>query len=234
MATPGPSRQPSFPRPSALWLGAVLAALLFLAGVWGMVGFAARVQDNPAWVAALSAVASAVTAVMTALGVVGAFCYVALTYRLWLEARRQADQHAQEARFAAMEALLAEYDGLRDSMRAVSDWFARNARSTVPSVEDPVQAFAMALSAPDRNNLAWELSPERFRVSRFFVRIRKLVDAGHLPRDLVVLSLDKPAIAFFLDRIDPLDQAVRSVAGLPPNRADELFYRSLLAEYGPT
>ena len=128
-----------------------------------------------------------------------------------------------------MSQLMIEYDNMRDSVRTVQDFFGG-----YPTTQAAIQAFRNAKTAPDQNNdIMKQVDPARFRVSRFFVRIRKLCRANYLSRRMVWLAIQREAIEnVFLELIDPLDQVVNAIASKPLNVADRDFFRQLIADHG--
>ncbi len=72
------------------------------------------------------------------------------------------------------------------------------------------------------------LDDHRFRVSRFFVRIRKLAAKGFVSEDLIEASLSRESIQMFLDQVDSLDHVKRQITGREPNLTDTHYFRSLL------
>lgn len=118
-----------------------------------------------------------------------------------------------------MQQLMVEYDSLRPSIRELRDWYQRSFNGM-----DPIKAFAEGIARNEPND-ARKLDEHRFRVSRFFVKIRKLTLANYLPEEIIVAALHRQAIRTFLDRVSPLDATLRR-SSLPD--PDETFYRSLL------
>ena len=125
-----------------------------------------------------------------------------------------------------MSQLMMEYDNMRDSIRRVQDFY----ESYPNNHPAAVGAFRNALTAPDQNSeIMQQVDPARFRASRFFVRIRKLSNAGFLSRRIIWLALQRAAIEdVFLELVDPLDQVINAVNNRPQSIADRDFFRQLL------
>jgi hypothetical protein len=76
---------------------------------------------------------------------------------------------------------------------------------------------------------AWRVDAHRFRISRYFVTIRKLVETDFLSERVVIAAVDLSAIEVFLDLIDPLDEVK---AALPTySSADKQFFLELSEKY---
>ena len=173
------------------------------------------------YLTALGPVAAAMTAALTGAAGVAAVVYVILTYHLWREIH-----HTNQA--ALMQQLMKEYDDLRESIMVVQDYYLG-----FPSDAEAPSAFQSALAAPDKNNeIVTRVDPARFRVSRFFVKIRKLVNEGFLESRIVIAALDRAAVEqVFLERIDPLDQVVCRLHYGKENPIDTRFFTELLKRY---
>jgi hypothetical protein len=177
--------------------------------------------------AALGALATATTAIVSALAALGVLVYVVLTYRLW-EQSRQANAASRRTNEAAiMSELMTGYDSLRDDVRALQDFFRR-----FPDHAEAIEAFRRARSADDQNSHEMQtVDPARFRISRFFVRVRKLARAGYVSRRIVFLSLNREPIEdVFLLLVDPLDEVISVAARGRASLADRAFYTQLLAD----
>jgi hypothetical protein len=169
-----------------------------------------------------SAYWSTAGALATVLAAVGAGVYVMLTYWLWRETATQREG-------SLMLRLIDGYDRLRRDIDVIQLYYMRCAES---GPTDPIACFREELAATPA------LSPKdpvkilddcRYRVSRFFVRTRKLVRAGFLSKSVVVAALDRRAIEFvFLRLVDPLDEAK---AGKNFKTEDREFYTALLRYY---
>lgn len=163
----------------------------------------------------ISDIAALVSAVFTTVGAIAAIVYVELTRRLWQEAAKQ-----REAGLMLM--LMNDFDSLRDSVQSIRDWYMESASGGL----DPVERFSDAMDADfgEERARAEGVDRDRFRVSRFFVRTRKLVRAGYLSEQIVSAALRGRAIEdVFLKMVDPLD-AVSAHYG----QADRNFYSELL------
>jgi hypothetical protein len=194
--------------------------------------FAWLVLDQTAWrlrwrdgndgkyIAALGALSTFAAALFTLFAAIGAAIYVKLTYQLWRTSADQVVTQRRTSEAALMQQLMVEYDNLRPSIQALRDWHRRT-----PGGGEPVETFARGMASPDRSNVARELDDHRFRVSRFFVKIRKLTVASYLPEDIIVAALHRRAIQRFLKYVAPLDAALRKGSTPDP---DENFYTSLL------
>jgi hypothetical protein len=94
---------------------------------------------------------------------------------------------------------------------------------------DPAATLADAVAAPEPQPFVRAVSDARFRVSRFFVRTRKLVQQDYLDERVVRTALGGRAIEdIFLTLVDPLDAAV---GGRHYTQADRTFYADLLRKY---
>jgi hypothetical protein len=158
------------------------------------------------------------TAVFTAVAAIAAVVYVELTRRLWRESAKQREANL-------MLTLMVEYDNLRDSVRFVQDWFMESAASGV----DAIERFRDEMGVDHSTPRAATLDDHRFRVSRFFVKTRKLVSADYLTEKMVAEALGGQAIEdVFLKLVDPLDAAK---AGHNYGVTDRQFYTALLSKY---
>jgi hypothetical protein len=127
-----------------------------------------------------------------------------------------------------MLTLMTEYDELRDSIDFIREWHMECAAN---GNIDPVNRFVDELALPDgaATPKATALDDHRFRVSRFFVRTRKLTQAGYLSEDIVRRALEGRAIDdVFLKMVDPLD---KGRAGSHYGAGDRQFYTDLLQKY---
>lgn len=144
-----------------------------------------------------------------------------------LEAQNQLARRTSET--AIMSQLMVEYDSMRDSIRVLQTFYRKHG-----SRENAAQVFRQGRIAPDQNNeVMTSVDPARFRVSRYFVRIRKLSTAGFLSPDLVRRALSREAIQdIFLSLVDPLDQVINDVANKKRSVADRDFYDALVSDEG--
>lgn len=123
-----------------------------------------------------------------------------------------------------MQGLLIEYDRLWNSSHALQTYHDADHLGL-----SAVEAFRHGMRT--RDNATSVINRHRFRVSRFFVKVRKLAEKRYLSEDLIVAALDRSAVELFLDKVDPLDQEVRALTGKLPNEADERFFRNLVKRY---
>jgi len=140
------------------------------------------------------------------------------------------EQNAQARRTseaAIMSQLMVEYDSIRDSIRTLQKFYEEHKPR-----ENALETFRHGRLAKDQNNdVAALIDPGRFRVSRFFVRIRKLSTGGYLSRPVVWRALSREAIEdVFLELVDPLDQVVNEIAKKLRSVADHDFYQTLIAD----
>jgi hypothetical protein len=171
-------------------------------------------------VSAVSAFAAVATAVFTFAAAVAAIVYVVLTHRLWREAAK--DREAQ-----LMLRLMEGYDGLRGSIEDIQGWYLESAEAGV----DACERFKEATGEDNMDKRTAWIDDQRFRVSRFFVSVRKLTRAGYLNEDLVWDALGGQAIDdVFLKLVDPLDAAK---AGHRYGVSDKAFYQALLQKHSP-
>ncbi len=184
-----------------LVLVAVVVATLTLCGIHEA---AAYFRNDTNYVSAVSAFSALAAAVFTAAAAIAALVYVVLTHRLWRENASQVEAQRRGAETALMQGLMIEYDRLRDSIGVVQEFFTQHGPN------EALNVFRAGRIAPDRNNdIVQSVDPARFRVSRFFVRIRKLALAGYLDRRLIFTALGRAAVEdVFLRQIDPLDQVI--------------------------
>jgi hypothetical protein len=163
----------------------------------------------------LSAVATAAAAVATA----GAVVY---NHLLW----RQADRSRQTD---LMLRLMDEYDRLHGDVVQLQLFFMECASASTGAVGYFADGVWMLDSISDQIR---KVDNSRFALSRFFVRIRKLVRAGLLSEDVVLAALDRAAVEqVFLALVDPLDHAK---AGTSYSAVDRQFYERLLPRYPPS
>jgi MFS superfamily sulfate permease-like transporter len=204
-----------------------VAAVLLAAATWLLVDQVSwRLRFRPTdYFAALGAFSTALTAVVSTVAAAGVLVYVALTYRLWQESRASNENAHRTSEATLMSQLMVEYDSMRDAVGTIQDYFRR-----FPTKEAALEAFQSARTAPDQNSeIMQQVDPARFRVSRFFVRIRKLSKAGFVSRRIVWLALQRAAIEdVFLDRVDPLDQVISRLTYGRENVTDRDFFRQLI------
>jgi hypothetical protein len=188
-----------------------------------------RIRFRPnEYLVSLGVLSAAVTAIVSTIAAVGVLVYVVLTYRLWQETQRANEAARRTNEATLMSQLTVEYDNLRDSIRTVQDFYRQ-----YPNRQAALNAFRDILTASVKESqITQVVDPARFRVSRFFVRIRKLSKADFLSRRIVWLALQRAAIEdVFLERIDPLDQVINSLNNRPPSIADRDFFRQLLEDH---
>jgi hypothetical protein len=142
-----------------------------------------------------------------------------------LEKQNEQTRSSYEA--AVMSQLMVEYDGMRDSVRTLQEFHNRHR-----PLRNALESFRSGRTAPDQNNpIATTIDASRFRVSRFFVRVRKLSTGGYLSRRIIWRALGRAAIEdVFLGLVDPLDQVVNEIAGNPTSVADREFFTQLVAD----
>src|SRR3972149_1631615 len=194
-------------RRNAWLLGlALIAASAVLWIVLDQVAWRLRWRDGTqgSYIASLAAVSMFAAALFTMLAAVGASVYVVLTYRLWQAAAAQIVSQRRIAESGLMQSLMVEYDGMRDDIKKVRDYYTK-----CPADAQALDAFRNALTATDGldgHPQEREVDRSRFRVSRFFVRLRKLSNEGYLERQIIATALSRAAIEdVFLNDIDPLD-----------------------------
>lgn len=61
--------------------------------------------------------------------------------------------------------------------------------------------------------------------------VRALCQKGMLDSDLVAATLGEEAVQVFLLYVDPLDEAVRRVAGRPHNATERDYFRGYLRQH---
>jgi hypothetical protein len=163
----------------------------------------------------------AVQTVATLLAFVAASWYVRLTQLLWRETQRTNQANL-------MQQLMVEYDGLRDSVITIQEWYRESASAGV----DPLQRFDEATAVDDVDYAVERVDDARFRVSRFFVKIRKLSLAGFLERRIIVLALNRAPMAdVFLSLVDPLDQVISARVYGRTNVTDREFFGGLIRDF---
>jgi hypothetical protein len=215
------------------WLSGVLLAVVLGVGVWivlDQVSWRIRWRSVGAdYLTALSAFSTALTAVMSTVASIGVLIYVGLTHRLWRESRRTNNQARRAAEAALMTQLMIEYDSRRDDVETIRAFYKQ-----YPKKEAALKAFRDLKQHGDGTSQTEQrVDPARFRLSRFFVRIRKLSRAGFLSRRIVWLALQRAAIEeTFLEQVDPLDQEIARLNHRPESLADRQFFRDLLNDRG--
>jgi hypothetical protein len=173
------------------------------------------------WAAILSW--DALTAASTFVAAIGAWRYVVLTRRLWEAADRQAKTAETQREAGLMLQLINEYDALRDSLRSLREFRKSAKRQSLDWLEEFRRAARQGF--PGDMEI---VDDSRFRISRFFNRARRLVEAGYLNEQLIVASLERAALKRFLEDVDPLDQVL---AGKDYNPTDRLFFEALKEKY---
>lgn len=174
--------------------------------------------------ATVNALAAVATAIFTLGAAIAAGYYCLLTYRLWTETAKQ-----REAQL--MLRLMEGYDGLRGSIEELRGRHMESAEAGV----DACERFADATGEDNIDKRTAWIDDQRFRVSRFFVSVRKRTRAGYLNEDLVWQALGGQAIEdVFLKLVDPLDEAK---AGHRYGVSDKVFVsgptEQALASTGP-
>lgn len=176
---------------------------------------------------------SAVSAIATVGAAVAAWWYVQLTRRLWEATRDQVQMLTKTRETELMQQLMLDYDRLRDSISFIRAYYMDCAAS---GPTDPFERFKEEMTLnlhggtiSDTN--AHNLDDHRHRVSRFFVRTRKLIRGDYLSEDVLVKALDRAAIEdVFLKLVDRLDEAK---AGSHYKSDDREFYTDLLQRKYP-
>jgi hypothetical protein len=138
---------------------------------------------------------SAVSALATVAGAIAAWWYVRLTHRLWQATRDQVQMLTKTRETELMQQLILDYDRLRDSIAFIQSYYMDCACS---GPQDPIKRFAEEMMLDFHGGVgdtnAHNLDDHRHRVSRFFVRTRKLIRADYLSEDVLVQALDRRAI----------------------------------------
>jgi hypothetical protein len=124
-----------------------------------------------------------------------------------LETQNKLQLKTSEA--ALMQQLMNEYDALRPAVVEVFNWSVRFG-STAPQRMKREVHLRQGFSPEDQavHLLATSANVARHRVSRFFVRVSRLAEAGYIREELVALILDRQAIEIFLLDVTPHDQSV--------------------------
>lgn len=194
---------------------------------WGIVfvvALAVVALDQGAWYLRWrsSEYLTTLIALATATAAVGALVYVWLTYQLWRQAARQTES-------ALMQGLMSEYDNLRQHVQGIQDWYDRHEDRA--AALETFHGLRSLKSVEERHKankgLGWP-DDHRFKISRYFVKVRRLAEAGYLPLDLVQMSLEQGAIKMFLELVDPMDEVVCRTSGKQPVTDDRDFFRRLL------
>lgn len=214
--------RPSLRRDDWVAVGAVTLIVLFGVVIFLLVRLPwfARWREAP-YLNAMSAIASAATAVFTLAAAIVTGVYVALTYLLWRQ-----NQRSQQT--VLMQQLMVEYDGLRDAIRDIREWFKESAGAGV----DPVHRFEAETEGDVWSEKVEYVDDARFRVSRYFVRIRKLALAGFLDRRIIAMALGPDAMDVFLVLVDPLDQVIHERAYGYANITDREFFQAVVRDHG--
>jgi hypothetical protein len=164
----------------------------------------------------------------TAAAGIAAFVYVVLTYNLWQSSAGQHRAMVTQSETQLMLTLMIEYDQLRESIKQL-DKVGVKKLAEFPFEDPPLDEFGGRPQSVAGLMRAYD--EPRFRVSRFFVKIRKLSQAGYLRREIIRAALDRDSVQLFLENVDPLDQIVRQLAGKAADTTDRDFYSKLLQEY---
>jgi len=190
----------------------VLACLLVLAALIAILRPAAQALGGDGW--------TAIAAVGAWIGAFATIAYVVFTVKLWTSAAQQVKVQRKISEATLMQSMMVEYDGLRGDIDHIQSWFMECAANGI----DPIDRFVDEIEYQ-----AQAVDDARFKVSRFFVRTRKLVTEGYLPERLARIALGGQAIEdVFLMLVDPLDEAK---AGAHYGIGDRMFYRELLEKY---
>jgi hypothetical protein len=164
---------------------------------------------------------NAVSAISTAAAAATGIFVMILTYMLLRSTRDQVRQQRIASEAELMQRLMERFDALlNDNRRIHALWETYSA--------DTPRRFVVAVNGGEPLMIGDTRSFEnsRHNVSRFFVSIRRLVESDRLPEDVVVSALEAAAFRFFVERVDPLDQAI---AGKFHDDTDRRFYLNLLA-----
>jgi hypothetical protein len=218
-------------------VGVLVIAVVLSVGIWialDQISWQIRWRsDDHDYLTALGAFSTAVTAIMSTVAGIGVLVYVALTHRLWMESRRSNEQARRTAEAALMTQLMIEYDKRRNDVTTIRDFYRM-----YQTKEAALKAFRDLKEFGDQSGdrttqVDQRVDPARFRLSRFFVRIRKLSNAGFLSRRIIWLALQRAAIQeTFLDHVDPLDQVIASLNKRTGTLADRRFFQKLLNDRG--
>jgi hypothetical protein len=166
------------------------------------------------------------SAVFTGAAALAALVYVFQNHRLWQVSFLQQQEASRQNEAQLMLLLMNGYDELRDSVDNLRSWFLE-CSSSGPT--DPIERFRDEIFWDSDNERALRLDGHRFRISRFFVRARKLSRAGFLSERILRDALGGVAIEdVFLGIVDPLDEAK---AGPSYGLEDRRFYSNLLLKH---
>jgi len=149
----------------------------------------------------------ALQTVATTLAFAAAGIYVWFTYQLLKEA-------AANRKTELMLRIVKNYDDLREEIAKIRSFYS--------------ECASQGTQPWQKTSWPEEFDDARFRVSRYFVVIRRLVNAGLLSEEVVRESLDSRAIDLFTSFIDPLDKAK---LGSNYRDTDLEFFESLRESY---
>ena len=195
-----------------------IVGLLLLAAIIATLRPAAAARGADGWNAA-----TAVAGWVVALTAIFAVIY---SVKLWRSATEQVRTQRRTAEAQMMLSLMTEYDQLRTEIRELQAFFQKYGEAGA------VEEFRKAKQLIDPTSWFLQvIDPARFKVSRSFVKIRKLTDARYLDRTLIVGALDEAAVKVFLSNVDPLDAVINPVAYGSIGKRDREFFSELLDEY---
>jgi hypothetical protein len=165
---------------------------------------------------------NAISAIATSVGAGAAIYYVVLTHRLWRATAAQVKMLQSTRETELMLQLMTTYDRLRSHVITLRDWAGDDVRGKSGRFRDEL---LYARKKGDQYNI----DDARYAVSRFFVMVRKLANAGFLSEDVIVSALDARAVdEVFLKLVDPLDEIA---APDSYQRIDREFFVSLLQRH---
>lgn len=148
---------------------------------------------------------------------------VFLSWRLWTTAARDAHRAQRQSQLELVERLMTEYDQMRESIQALQEW--KRTRGGA----DFVETFRVGLR--DKHENISKIDEHRHRVSRFFVRLRRLTEHGFVDVDILRISLYRRSVQeVFLDLVDRLDEVACEVNNKHFGDADRKFYRAFLKQ----
>lgn len=211
--------------------GLIFGALVLAALLWILVDqmawhFRWRAGSQGNYLDALAALSTFAAALFTMLAAIGAGLYVVLTYFLWQATRSQVDIQKRIAETALMQSLMVRYDDLRNDIEVVHDYYLG-----FPTKPNALTDFKNAKAIGMKEPAIKAVDDSRFRVSRFFVGLRKLSNAGYLDRRVIAAALSREAMEdVFLEEIDPLDQEISQLVRGRPNITDRDFFRELVRD----
>jgi len=156
--------------------------------------------------------------------------YTVETYYLRLETARSVKNAWTANQAGLLKQILEEYAALTKDVESVREWWQQSPKTAIARYEEQLQRDAKKLGV---STDYIEKREARRKVSQYFLRLRALCEKEMIDPSLVAETLGDEPVQMFLLYIDPLDEAVRKVAGKTHKVAEREYFQSYLQRSFP-